>query len=243
MKSFLLIVSFFTRLPVPRVEWSEEEYRKGMIFLPFVGLILGGILYGMSLLLAYQPRLPKGIILYFLYLALTGGMHFDGLADSMDALFSGREREKQWQILKDSTLGVFGVISLIVASLFYVYLFEEHQLALLLIPLAGRVIGMCASYRQSHYQSEGMGRLFFDALKLIHLIVGLLLMVGLSYWLLGLRSLAAFGIALLLSFAIRDAINKQWGGLSGDGIGMIFEFSSIVYGLSLLLGGAFCVLF
>ncbi len=237
------MMSFFTRIPMPRVEWEEQTYKKGVIFLPFIGLLLGAILYGMSLLLAFQPRLPKGIILYFLYIALTGGMHMDGVADSVDALFSAREKEEQWRILKDPAVGPFGVVGLILISLFYVYLFDEHKIAILMMPLVGRVIAMCVSYRQESYNPDGLGRMFFDAVKLPHLIIGLALVAGLSIWLLGIRSLAAFGIALLVSLSVIDTIKKRWGGLSGDAIGLIFELSTIIYGLSLLLGGAFCMLF
>lgn len=242
MKAFITAISFFTRIPVPFIEWDEENYKKGLYFLPLIGLIIGGLLYLLSLGLAFQPRLPKGILLYILYVYLSGGLHLDGLADSMDALMSGREREKQWEILKDPTLGSFGVLGLILASLVYVYLFETHTYALLLIPAVGRVCGMFAAYRQSHYNSQGMGKLLFDALTPWHLLIGILLTAPLSAWLLGLRSLISFAIALLLSISMRESIRKTLGGMGGDGVGMITEVASMIFGLTLLLGGAFCPL-
>ncbi|MDI9472271.1 MAG: adenosylcobinamide-GDP ribazoletransferase [Tissierellia bacterium] len=242
MKSILLMLSFFTRIPVGKVEWSEEHFKRGMFFFPLVGALIGAIVYGASKILLFQPRLPKGVLLYILYFMLTGGLHMDGLADSLDALMSGRDKKGQWEILKDPSLGAFGAIGLISASLLYVYLFNVHEKAVFLMPVVGRLSAMVSGFGQSHYRSEGLGKIFFDAIKPIDLVFGVLLTGALSVWILGVRSLAAAVLSILIGLLLADTLKKNWGGLSGDGVGMIIEVSSLTYGLALLMGGGLCML-
>jgi cobalamin synthase len=61
-------------------------------------------------------------------------------------------------------------------------------------------------------------------------------------WILGVRSLAAAVLSILIGLLLADTLKKNWGGLSGDGVGMIIEVSSLTYGLALLMGGGLCML-
>ena len=110
MKSFILMLSFFTRLPVPYVEYEEKLYIKGIKTIPFVGIVLGLILYVVSFVnLWFDPEVTA-VVLLMTYIFMTGGLHLDGLADTCDGVFSGRERERMLEIMKE--LGMEPILDL-----------------------------------------------------------------------------------------------------------------------------------
>ena len=130
------MLGFFTRIPVPQIEYTEERYIKGIPLLPFVGAVSGGLLLCVYQLSRWLPMPVTVLALFLAYLLITGGLHLDGLGDSCDALFSGRDREKMLEIMKDSRSGSFGVLGLIFASAAYLVLLNYAPWqAVLLFPV------------------------------------------------------------------------------------------------------------
>ncbi|MDR3363845.1 MAG: adenosylcobinamide-GDP ribazoletransferase [Clostridiales Family XIII bacterium] len=159
MKSFLLMVGFFTRLPVPRIEFTEERYRKAVKLLPLVGLALGAILVLVSAIGFVAPPLVRGAVLTCAYIFLSGGLHFDGLADTCDGVFSGRSREQSLEIMKDSRIGVFGTLGIFMAGLSYFALFTAAPVpALLVFPVCGRACCLLSASLAPYARADGMGK-------------------------------------------------------------------------------------
>ena len=129
MRSFFLILGFFTRLPVPKTSFTEERFKKGLKLMPLAGLVIGIILVLILLLLnaLSVPILVRSAILVGAYIFITGGLHFDGLADTCDGVFSGRNREQSFEIMKDSRIGVFGMIGIFMAGILYFALFTGES--------------------------------------------------------------------------------------------------------------------
>jgi adenosylcobinamide-GDP ribazoletransferase len=102
-------------LPVPGKD--ADDFSAALSWFPLVGLVLGGIIYGVAALLNAIPGVvwPEGIGITCVSLGvfLTRGLHLDGLADWADGFWGGYTKEKILAIMKDTYLGTFGVISLI----------------------------------------------------------------------------------------------------------------------------------
>lgn len=116
-KLFWAMLAFISRLPVPS-RWSQgldfEQYSRGIVMFPFIGLILGGISGLIFILLQPWCGIPLAALFCILALALlTGGFHLDGLADTCDGIFSARRRERMLEIMRDSRLGTHGGLALI----------------------------------------------------------------------------------------------------------------------------------
>lgn len=99
-----------TRIPVPAVRprplsaWTW----------PLVGLVTGGAAAGIGLTLAgHLPILSVALLALALPILLTGGLHEDGLADCADGFWGGRDRARRLEIMKDSRIGSYGVIALV----------------------------------------------------------------------------------------------------------------------------------
>jgi len=112
LKSLGISVSAFSVIPVPRFDWSDENMRFSICFLPVVGMINGLLLF---LWLLFCGRMGTGNILFaagatLIPLLLTGGIHMDGYCDCIDALSSRRDRNKMLEILKDPHIGAFAAM-------------------------------------------------------------------------------------------------------------------------------------
>ena len=113
LSSFVFALQMLTRIQIGNPAYEERRFGRGTIFFPLVGAILGAVLYLVYYLTAGRfPDLVRGAFIFAALVLLTGGMHADGLMDSMDALFSGRTREKKLEILKDVHAGAFGVVAI-----------------------------------------------------------------------------------------------------------------------------------
>jgi adenosylcobinamide-GDP ribazoletransferase len=108
-----------TLFPWPKRE--SEDFGSSLIWFPVIGLLLGLILYGINLLWGLLPFTPwpGGIALLLLAMDiyLTRGLHLDGLADWADSIGGFFQRDKRLLIMKDTSLGTFGVLALLVALL------------------------------------------------------------------------------------------------------------------------------
>ncbi|MBP5770046.1 MAG: adenosylcobinamide-GDP ribazoletransferase [Bacteroidaceae bacterium] len=112
---FWAALIFFTRLPFWRLhEPPQEAYRAVVEFWPLAGWVsagvMAGVLYGSSLVFGYEIAVVLAITSR---LMLTGALHEDGLADFFDGFGGGRDRQRILDIMKDSRIGTFGVLALV----------------------------------------------------------------------------------------------------------------------------------
>jgi len=112
VRSMLISISAYSVIPVPRFEWSDENMRFSLCFLPVVGIIEGLLLFSWRL---FCGRMDIGNILFaagaaLIPLLITGGIHMDGYCDCIDALSSRRDRKKMLEILKDPHMGAFAAM-------------------------------------------------------------------------------------------------------------------------------------
>ncbi len=119
-KGFLTAIEFLTVLPVSRKREPirDEELGLAAAFFPLVGGILGILLVILNAILLFVlPRNTTDLILIIALILLTGGLHLDGLADSIDGLYASKNREKALHVMRDSRLGSMGAVAIILCLL------------------------------------------------------------------------------------------------------------------------------
>lgn len=127
IKSFFISFSIYSKIPMPQFPWKEEDMKYTLCFFPWVGAVIGALVvlwnwlyqkygFGQTAYAAVGSAIP---------LLVSGGFHVDGFMDTMDAFHSYQEREKKLEILKDSHIGAFSVICLILYYLIYAGAFSE----------------------------------------------------------------------------------------------------------------------
>ena len=115
MRSLRVAFGLLTTLPFRLPEdWSTGDSGRASIWYPFVGLVIGVLtwLVWKSATLVFAP-LVAGVITLIVWVALTGGLHLDGLADCCDGLFASVSAERRLEIMKDPHMGTFGAVGLI----------------------------------------------------------------------------------------------------------------------------------
>ena len=112
LNSFLLAFSMYSKIPVPKPDWSKEKMKYVMCFFPLIGLVVGGLIFGFAWLCGQLslPPLFRAAGLTLFPILVTGGIHMDGFLDTTDALSSYQTRERKLEILKDSHTGAFAII-------------------------------------------------------------------------------------------------------------------------------------
>ena len=116
---FLLALSFFTRIPVSKkLDYTEEKLSKSTKYFSLIGLIVGafsmGIYWSSSFVFSKEISILLSMVASVL---MTGAFHEDGLADVCDGFGGGWSRERILSIMKDSRIGTFGFVGLLLVML------------------------------------------------------------------------------------------------------------------------------
>lgn len=236
INGLILAFQFFTRFPIKReIEFNEINIRRSIFFLPFIGGVIGLVValvyYPISLINKDMASLVAVVTMVF----LTGGLHIDGLSDTFDGFLSNRDKERVLEIMKDSRIGAYGVLSIVILLLSkYVIIssFDNgviHALVLSLVNsrlIASRII----SYKKNA-RPGGLGELFHDSKAGKGIIV-----LGLIYIALISIINIYYIIPLIMNFLIGELLSswsyKKIGGMTGDTYGAIIEIGDTISLLS-----------
>ena len=148
LKSFIIAFSIYSKIPVPQFEWKEEDMKYMLCFFPWIGAVIGGCVYSWNHLCGIfnVGAMCHILIGVAIPLMITGGFHVDGFMDTMDAFHSYQPKEKKLEILKDSHIGAFAVIMLVLYGMVYMGAFSEIvDKSLLRIVCCGFFLARCLS--------------------------------------------------------------------------------------------------
>lgn len=227
----LLAIQFMTRIPIKKeIEFTNKNLKSAISAFPLIGMLIGlisGLLY--RLLAEHNSQIAAGVCV-FAMVALSGGLHLDGLSDTMDGFLSGRDKERTMEIMKDSRLGTFGALGLILVILLkFVFLGGLGVDGWVGIPIAmagGRLSAAWMIWRFPPARKEGLGSMFKGSKpgkSIIVISVLLTALVGIFY---------PQGILPLLTAVIAGQFVGRWSirkisGLTGDVYGAGIELSEL----------------
>ncbi len=235
-RSLLIAGQFLTILPIRvRGEIGKAEIGRSAAAYPVVGLLLGLLLVGVTVVLriAFVPRLADALLVAA-WAALTGGLHLDGLADTLDGLAFGRSREEVLRIMKDSRLGSYGAVGLAILLLVKVAALgaipavrvgKGTVLALILGRTAAVHVGYLTRYAGL---GEGMARVLTEEMRLVHILWAWALGAGLALAIGRLRGLVAFALVLGVTSLLAWFFMRRIGGVTGDVYGATIELNEVV---------------
>ncbi len=238
MKRFFTALAFLTKLPVPQKGILDEEaLGSSTLFFPVVGALIGLIL--IMVYKALTPFLAERLVNFIVMLVLillTGALHLDGFADTVDGFCSkAREKENVLQIMRDSRIGAMGVIGLIMLLLFKYELLNNvaEKLkgpALILMCSLSRWSQVLAC-RFSKYAraSDGTGRAFIGNVKPGDFYLATICMIVICLIARPVAGgLAIFVLVFALSWLFMKYANKRIGGMTGDTVGAMSEVAEVL---------------
>jgi adenosylcobinamide-GDP ribazoletransferase len=259
-RHFLLALQFFTRIPVTGrlAEWvgcSPAMLRASAAHFPGVGWIVGGltaaVLWGLLLVLPAVPAAPwvAAIASTVFGVLLTGAFHEDGLADLADGLGGSMDRSRALEIMKDSRIGSYGAIALVLAVLSKVALLALLAqvdawlavVALFAAHVTSRTAPLFEIRTLAHVGDtpQSKSKPLAESIGNGGLVAGLLwwaLAMALVVWLLPAApwALAVLGAAIGLAWMWR-LLQRRLQGFTGDGLGATQQVCEVLFYLGLAL--------
>lgn len=227
---FALAWRLLTVIPLPFIP-ADPHRPAGLAaaYYPLVGLILGLLLAGADWILSlFFPLNLAAALLLALWAGLTGLLHLDGFMDSCDGLLPPRDPARRLEIMKDSRVGAFGAIGVVLLLLVKFNALAavpaEYRLpGLIVIPTLARWAVTWAMVRYPLARREGTSVFFSAGLGwpqvLVASVVALVTALGLLDWL----GLLLGGIAWLVLSLISALAMARIAGLTGDVYGAICE--------------------
>lgn len=236
MKSFLIALQFLTRIKTRNtVEINEENFGRSGLYFPLVGLLIGIILASAFFLFSniFQP-LSTIIIVIILEIVVTGGLHLDGFMDSCDGIFSGRERERILEIMKDSRVGSMGVLGVILLlSLKAAFLSEipakDMIPVIIIMPMLGRLAMIWVIVSFPSARENGLGGFFQKGTGGIRFCLIATYALLLCIIILPLKMLFTVVFAMASAYWVSCKINKLLNGHTGDTYGAVSEFTELIF--------------
>ena len=247
LQSFIISMSMYSKIPMPKVEWKKENMKYVLCFFPLVGLVIGLLIWlaGTWLLKTNCGRIFFAAVMTLIPVLVTGGIHLDGFMDTMDALGSYGDRNKKLAILKDSHAGAFAILGICCYFLWSMAVWSEvteemlpvigcgyvlsralSGLSVATYPLA-RKKGLAATFQQNARQG-----LVQAVLTVYVFAAGMgMLALDVSY------ALAAVAACTLVFCYYKRMSEKQFGGITGDLAGYFLQLCELSVTTAVVLTG------
>jgi len=241
IKKIISAIRILTIIPVPGKDTTAIA--STLPVFPFVGCIVASVLYCVFVIVGKLPEYPLlgGVILTGALFIITGGLHFDGLADVCDGFGGGKTKSRILEIFKDSRLGTFGVSALLFDIFSHILLYSwyiEHNAFVIIgvsIVLSRATQAMVLSFTKAATPGQGIASVFCQkkyrfpvVVSCLIVITGILLVVDNTMPMICIMVAVAFFVSVFVAMCFRKI-----DGVTGDCIGAINEIAEI----TVLIGG------
>jgi adenosylcobinamide-GDP ribazoletransferase len=233
LRELLAAVQFLTRLPVPNYRFEPDMVMASAKLYPIVGALVGvGAVAIEWLLRAHLPAGVAAVAVLVYSVTLTGGMHEDGLADACDGLGAGGERKRMLDIMRDSRIGSYGTLAIVLSVL--------ARWALLAAISPGRFAGyvltaqvLCrwtalplAAFLPSA-RKDGLGEKLAHKVSIGALCVGTALALVIAGFSLRAQLILPFAAVIAVTVVSGAVYRAKLGGITGDCFGATNQLAEI----------------
>ena len=233
LKQWVLAMQFLTRIPITKAAMPAEpsDFKGAMCFFTFIGLIVGGFTWSLFAVGNLVDPLLGALLATIGGIWITGGIHLDGLSDVFDGFGANKDAARTLDIMKDSRVGAFGVLALIIDFMYHIigfYLLKEHPLLMIWIPVSAKM-AVCLICAIGYNASKGMGSLWIQNISKIGLGFNFLLFCGVGISLVsGVRMIIGLLIVVATAFILNRKFSNKLNGLNGDCLGATHQLTEWV---------------
>lgn len=233
LKGFLSAMGFLSILPVPG-RGAEQYLPEAAEFFPLAGLCIGVLLFladGLFYSLGLPPPVSAALLVCMLAL-ITGGMHLDGLADTADGFFSGKDKDGILAVMRDPHTGAMGTTAVVCSLILKTSLLASldnlsRPSALLLMCLLGRWSAVPAMALFPYARQEGKAGVFIAALRRRGVYSASLQALLFSWFLGGVNGLLIYAGVFCITFLSGRFYLRTIGGVTGDTLGANIEIGEL----------------
>lgn len=247
LRLFFIALQFFTRIPIPRwVGFEPDWLHHAARYFPAVGVAVGlatAAAHAASALL--WPPLVAALLSTIVGILLTGAFHEDGFADVCDGMGGGYSAERTLEIMKDSRVGAFGAIGIMLMLALKIAtlaslppwlaaagLLAAHPASRLLSGSLIRLMRYAREEGKAKPLATRMSRAEF-AIAIVFGIAPLALLTGMG-WLAWQNALLAWMLAMGGTFWMARLFLRRLGGYTGDCLGAVQQVAEALFYLGLL---------
>lgn len=245
---FFMAWGSFLWIPCPVKKWDEKARNLMLVAFPWLGIVVGAIeLFAFWLLdfLSVSIYISSGLLTIIPFI-LTGFIHLDGFMDCNDAILSRRELKKRQEILKDSHVGAFAVITTVMLFLMYFsamlallnsgFVFEKF-IVMIAVYFTSRTCSAFAVMRHKPMKTSQYADSSKESKKQIlelRIVTSVMVLIyGVLLWFGFLRIISSISIIPLGATVIAHGIatkhgRNQLGGMNGDISGYALTFSELI---------------
>ena len=246
ISSIAIAFAMYSKIPVPKTEWKAENMRYVMCFFPFVGGVIGGLVYFWMTIVESIPMSHTffTVIIIMIPIVVTGGIHMDGLLDTTDALSSFESKQRKLEILKDPNTGAFGVITCVMYFFLTFAVWYDaslsHAPVLALGFILSRALSGLSIVSFPMAKSSGLAAMFCEEsnrrltriIMILYIVATATGMILLN-WKTGMLCLiGAFSIFVYY----RIMSERQFGGITGDLAGYFLQICELGMAFIVVIG-------
>ena len=234
MKHFFIALQFLTIFPVNiKGEISDKDLGKSLLWFPPVGMLIAFLSAGPVFFLAeHVPCFVLGVLVLTIAVVSTGGIHLDGLADTCDGFYAGRDKNQILRIMRDrriGTMGVIGIVLILLAKFALIISFSTLVLwqALIMAHTFSRWSMALVCYVSDYARQEGKAAGFIKQATKIEVLIGGIFTLVVFFVLMQLKGLLVLLLALIPVLFFTWLLKRKISGMTGDTIGAINEIGEI----------------
>lgn len=243
MNTLLFAISYFTRIPVPKwVYATETPVDKAIRYLPLIGILVGSfgalILYFCQMLMSYEMAILLSMVATII---ITGAFHEDGWADTCDGFGGGGNKNQVLTIMKDSRIGTYGTIGLIMVLLVKFQLLiavtpGKIYFSLIAAHALSRMLPVLMAYTSQYAGVEDQSKSKFLAHKINWIDVAIAAVFALLpfYFLSWSKFFLSILLLALVFLGMRWFSHRRIGGFTGDVLGAMQQVAEIVIYISVV---------
>lgn len=237
IQSCIIAFSMYSKIPMPRTEWTKENMKYALCFFPLVGAVIGlaivALFYGLRAI--HATPVFFSAVMTVMPIAITGGIHLDGLLDTTDALSSYGTREKKLEILKDPHTGAFAIIGCVSYMMITFGLWSEVTEAMIGVIALGFIISRaCSGLSVVSFplaKDTGLAATFSDGAqkKKVAITMGVYLILGMA-GMVGISPVLGSGVIIVVGgcfFYYYYMSKRQFGGITGDLAGFYLQITEL----------------
>ncbi len=234
---------FYTRFPIKQIEgWSEEMLNKSTRYFPFIGILVGGV--GAAIFFGAVQIFPVSIAVILSMAAtifFTGAFHEDGFADFCDGFGGGYSKERILEIMKDSRIGTYGTVGLIlILGVKFIALtqFEIERIPLIIIAghAVSRMSPLLLIYTSDYVRLDASSKTkpIGKADSIPSLILALALGGATLFFLSWQETVITIPVFFIVFLLFRKYIIGKLGGYTGDILGALQQLCEVFFYLSII---------
>ncbi|HBU69248.1 MAG TPA: adenosylcobinamide-GDP ribazoletransferase [Elusimicrobia bacterium] len=234
MNSLIIALQLLTKIPFRTVgEPSKASFGGSLVFFPIAGLFIGLLCSGINLLSgAYLPQAVLSVVIVLFMAFITGGLHLDGLADTIDGTSASGTAEKILAVMRDSRVGSMGVVGLfgtlaLKTSLIYYIPGETKGVSLIVALTVSRWAMLLPMTLFKYARTDGKAKIFFDNASIGSLLSATAITAAVAALYFGFSALYILAAPAAASLLLAAYINKKINGITGDTLGAVNETAEI----------------